>query len=153
MVFDSNINEQTLFIDIGGWIGPTSLYGAQLAKKTLSLEPDPIAYRKFKENLDLNTFSKKKIKLLNLALWFEETSISFISDTQIGDSTSSVIRENKIVSKDITFEAKTITFENLIKKINLNEFNKVFVKIDIEGAEYMLFDYLLEKLSDIMLHF
>lgn len=149
LVFDSNINEQTLFIDIGGWIGPTSLYGAQLAKKTLSLEPDPIAYRKFKENLDLNTFSKKKIKLLNLALWFEETSISFISDTQIGDSTSSVIRENKIVSKDITFEAKTITFENLIKKINLNEFNKVFVKIDIEGAEYMLFDYLLEKLSDI----
>ena len=60
LVFDSNINEQTLFIDIGGWIGPTSLYGAQLAKKTLSLEPDPIAYRKFKENLDLNTFSKKK---------------------------------------------------------------------------------------------
>ena len=39
--------------------------------------------------------------------------------------------------------------KNLIKKINLNEFNKVFVKIDIEGAEYMLFDYLLEKLSDI----
>ena len=148
-VFDSNINYQTLFIDIGGWIGPTSLYGAQLAKKTLSLEPDPFAYRRLKENLNLNTFFHKKIKLLNLALWSEETSISFISDTKIGDSTSSVMRDNKSGSKNICFEAKTITFENLIKKINLNEFNKVFVKIDIEGAEYMLFDFLLEKLSDI----
>ncbi len=148
-VFDSNINYQTLFIDIGGWIGPTSLYGAQLAKKTLSLEPDPLAYRRLKENLDLNNFFHKKIKLLNLALWSEETSISFISDTKIGDSTSSVMRDNKSGSKNICFEAKTITFENLIKKINLNEFNKVFVKIDIEGAEYILFDFLLEKLSDI----
>ena len=102
-----------------------------------------------KENLNLNTFFHKKIKLLNLALWSEETSISFISDTKIGDSTSSVMRDNKSGSKNICFEAKTITFENLIKKINLNEFNKVFVKIDIEGAEYILFDFLLEKLSDI----
>ena len=102
-----------------------------------------MAYRRLKENLDLNTFFHKKIKLLNLALWSEETSISFISDTKIGDSTSSVMRDNKSGSKNICFEAKTITFENLIKKINLNEFNKVFVKIDIEGAEYILFDFLL----------
>ena len=59
-VFDSNINKQTLFIDIGGWIGPTTLYGAQLAKKTLSLEPDPVAFKRLEENLNLNSISEKK---------------------------------------------------------------------------------------------
>ena len=73
------------------------LWSSVSKENTLFRATDPIAYRRFKENLDLNTFSQKKIKLLNLALWFEETSISFISNTQIGDSTSSVIRENKKV--------------------------------------------------------
>ena len=79
-VFDKYINNQTLFIDIGGWIGPTSLYGAQLAKKTLSLEPDPVAFKRLKQNADLNLLAlpKKKLILLNSALWSNEEKNIFI---------------------------------------------------------------------------
>ncbi len=150
-VFDSNINKQTLFIDIGGWIGPTTLYGAQLAKKTLSLEPDPVAFKRLEENLNLNSISEKKIKTFNLALWFKENTISFVSETKIGDSSSSVVRDNKNKTefKKNTFEAQTITFSQLIEQAYLEQYKKIFVKIDIEGAEYQLFDNLIQKLSEI----
>ena len=150
-VFDSNINEQTLFIDIGGWIGPTTIYGSQLARKSFSLEPDPVAFKRLEENLNLNSIPEKKIKTLNLALWFKETTISFVSETKIGDSSSSVVRDNKnkVEFKKNTFEAKTITLDEIIKIANVDNFDKVFVKIDIEGAEYQLFDHLIEKLSEI----
>ena len=154
-VFDEYINNQTLFIDIGGWIGPTSLYGAQLAKKTLSLEPDPIAFKRLKQNVGLNLdiFPQKKLDLLNLALWSNETNIIFTSDIKLGDSSSSILRETKDTSQDNfknkCFNADTITLDNLLNLTNLKDYNNIFVKIDIEGAEYQLFDFLLGKLSDI----
>ena len=94
-VFDSNINKQTLFIDIGGWIGPTTIYGSQLARKSFSLEPDPVAFKRLEENLNLNSIPEKKVKTLNFALWSKETTISFVSETKIGDSSSSVVRDRK----------------------------------------------------------
>ena len=123
-VFDSNIDEQTLFIDVGGWIGSTSLYAAQIAKKTLILEPDPIAFKRLKENLDLNLniLSKKNINIFNLALWYKKTSISFFSFSQLGDSSSSIIRNSKNKKGELTkfsFEAETITFDKLIKQTDL----------------------------------
>ena len=153
-VFDSNIDEQTLFIDVGGWIGSTSLYAAQIAKKTLILEPDPIAFKRLKENLDLNLniLSKKNINIFNLALWYKKTSISLSSFSQLGDSSSSIIRNSKHKKKgeliNFSFEAETITFGKLIKITDLMN-TKIFVKIDIEGAEYELFDSLLDQLSKI----
>ena len=69
-VFDSNIDEQTLFIDVGGWIGSTSLYAAQIAKKTLILEPDPIAFKRLKGNLGLNlNILSKKYKIFLIWLY------------------------------------------------------------------------------------
>lgn len=154
-VFDKYINYQTLFIDIGGWIGPTSLYGAQLAKKTLSLEPDPIAFKRLKQNVGLNLdkLPQNKLNLLNLALWSTETNIIFTSDIKLGDSSSSILREtrdtNQINFKTKSFKADTIKLESLLKLINIEDYNNIFVKIDIEGAEYQLFDFLLGKLSEI----
>tara|TARA_B100000686_G_scaffold346768_1_gene434085 strand:+ start:856 stop:1674 length:819 start_codon:yes stop_codon:yes gene_type:complete len=156
-VFDTNINNQTLFIDVGGWIGPTSLYGSQLAKKTLTLEPDPVAYIRLKENLNLNTFLKNKLKLFNVALWHKETSISLAPSDKFGDSTSSVLKVNKVYEKNIStnksFSVKTMTFRKLLKHIDLKEYQKVFVKIDIEGAEYFLFDFLLKNLLEVQASF
>ena len=154
-VFDKYINNQTLFIDIGGWIGPTSLYGAQLAKKTLSLEPDPVAFKRLKQNADLNLLAlpKKKLILLNSALWSNEEKIIFTSDVKLGDSSSSILREIKDTSQNNfinkCFSADTISLESLLKNINFKNYSNIFIKIDIEGAEYQLFDFLLGKLSEI----
>ena len=40
-IFDENIDNETLVIDIGAWVGPTVLYSAQLAKKMRRLRTRP----------------------------------------------------------------------------------------------------------------
>ena len=50
------------------------------------------------------------------------------------------IKKGELIN--FSFEAETITFGKLIKITDLDEYKRVFVKIDIEGAEYELFDSL-----------
>ena len=40
-----------IYIDIGAWIGPTVLYCANIYKKVIALEPDPIALSRLKKNI------------------------------------------------------------------------------------------------------
>ncbi|HEV8507984.1 MAG TPA: FkbM family methyltransferase, partial [Chitinophagaceae bacterium] len=54
-----NIMQQYLspkhsYIDIGAWVGPTVLFGAQLAKECYAVEADPVAYSGLLKNLSLN---------------------------------------------------------------------------------------------------
>ena len=83
----------------------------------------------------------------------KKTSISLSSFSQLGDSSSSIIRNSKHKKKgeliNFSFEAETITFGKLIKITDLDEYKKFCAKIDIEGAEYELFDSLLNQLSKI----
>jgi hypothetical protein len=43
------------YIDIGAWVGPTVLFGAQLANKCYAFEPDPVAFEALQKNLSLNS--------------------------------------------------------------------------------------------------
>ena len=51
-IFDRFLDQQHSYIDIGTWIGPTLLYGCQLARRTYGLEPDPIAFAELEANLE-----------------------------------------------------------------------------------------------------
>ncbi|MFM7445052.1 MAG: FkbM family methyltransferase, partial [Tabrizicola sp.] len=53
-IFDRHIDDRTLFLDIGAWIGSTSLYGAQLAQRCVAFEPDPVAFAELSRNVDQN---------------------------------------------------------------------------------------------------
>ena len=49
-IFDKFLDSNHSYIDIGAWIGPTVLYGAQIAKKVYAIEPDPIAFKELEKN-------------------------------------------------------------------------------------------------------
>ena len=51
----SNSCEDQIFIDVGSWIGPYTIF-AKLGMKVYSYEPDNIAYRILKHNISLNKF-------------------------------------------------------------------------------------------------
>src|SRR5580692_4173846 len=53
-IFDRFLDRQHSYIDIGAWIGPTVLYGCQLAKTAYALEPDPLAYVELAQNIAVN---------------------------------------------------------------------------------------------------
>ena len=41
-IFDRYIDKNTIYIDIGAWIGPTLFYAAQLAGKSIAIEADQL---------------------------------------------------------------------------------------------------------------
>ena len=52
-IFDIFLDKNHSYIDLGAWIGPTVLYGCQNAKFCYAVEPDPVAFKNLKNNIDL----------------------------------------------------------------------------------------------------
>lgn len=79
LIFDKYIDDKTIYIDIGAWIGPTLFYAAQIAKKSIAIEADPVAYDRLSENLRMNVKKEwyKKISILNNVVASNPGLISF----------------------------------------------------------------------------
>lgn len=131
--FIKNISSKySTFINAGGWIGPFTLFAAKLFPSVYSLEPDPLAFEELKRNIELNKFSN--IKITNKAL-FDGTvkEITMGSDySPLGRSGTSIFQKDKSVTTPCT-TLKEFFIENNIPK-------QSFLMLDVEGAEYVLFD-------------
>ena len=53
-VFERFIDREHSYIDMGAFVGPTLLYGCQIARRAYGIEPDPIAYAELQQNIDGN---------------------------------------------------------------------------------------------------
>ncbi len=144
-IFDEYIDDETLAIDIGAWIGPTALYAAQLAKKCIAFEPDPVAFPRLYENHKLNASAtwSKRLSVYDKAVDARKGKISFGSQQEGGDSMSSVL----FADFPTRWEVDTITLEEVIAD-NADPDQKIFLKIDIEGGEYTLVPQIKEFLAD-----
>jgi FkbM family methyltransferase len=134
-IFDACINSDTTFLDIGAWIGPTALYGAQRAKKTLAFEPDPVAFAALEQNVAANSDASwaDRLTIHNKAVMAKAGSLKFGSRKGGGDSTSSVLFADGETVWTVEGVAFSEVFANDVPKTG-----KLFAKIDIEGGEYEL---------------
>jgi FkbM family methyltransferase len=150
--FDKYIDQDTVFLDVGGWIGSTSLYAAQVAKRSVAFEPDPVAYNEFKGNLELNRGAKwaNKLELLNAAIAMEKGEINLGFRDEAGDSMSSVL----LADDSSSHRVEAIEFSDFLNSEKLVG-EKLFTKMDIEGYEYEVIPALsdcIEKLSQAVFH-
>ena len=78
-IFDRYIDKNTIYIDIGAWIGPTLFYAAQLADKSIAIEADPVAFKRLSENLSINSKEKwyTNISLINKVVSRKSGKIKF----------------------------------------------------------------------------
>lgn len=141
-IFDIFLDKNHSYIDLGAWIGPTVLYGCQNAKFCYAVEPDPIAFKYLKNNIDLNYQLHPRIKLSNKCI----TNFSGIThltpkSKEGGDSMSSVVFEKSTES----WKVNGITFHQFILENSINDCN--FVKMDIEGGEFIVLPT-MEKFLD-----
>lgn len=150
-IFDIYIDENTTFIDIGAWIGPTLFYAAQIAGKCFAVEADPIAFRRLEENHKLNSDANwfSNIELINKAISDQVGQINFGSRAAGGDSMSSILWGDL----DTSWQVDTINVHQLIDKTK-DYSKRLFVKIDIEGGEFTMLDSLkhLFALEDATIH-
>jgi FkbM family methyltransferase len=141
LIFDRFIDKNHSFIDIGAWIGPTTLYGSQLSKRCYSFEPDPIAFKELKNNVILNPDLKQKIELYDYCISNKSGKIRFGNRSNFGDSMSSILFSDLKKSLFV----KSITLQKFIQQKKINDCN--FIKIDIEGGETIVLPHIKKFLE------
>lgn len=125
-----HLTPETTVLDFGAWIGPITLFAASQARHVFSFEPDPEAARQLRANIACNPSLEPKISVIEKAVWPESGTIRLGAKGAQGDSMSSVHHKGS----GITWEIQTITPEEIAAL--LPDKGAVFLKIDVEGAEY-----------------
>lgn len=130
-IINYNLNEDSIIMDLGGYTG---VWAKQMIDKynpnVYILEPVPQFYdgmvNRFKDN--------KKVRLMNVGVGIENKDGLIFMDN---DSTSSNLTTNNSIK--VTFS----TIDSILGKWGINEVD--LLQINIEGDEYPLLEYMIEK--------
>jgi FkbM family methyltransferase len=145
-VIDYFVKDGSKTMDIGCWIGPISLYMAAKGARVYSIDPDPVAYKIFVENLDMNPALKFLIYPFNIALSVKNQDVILFARQEYGYSSTSILKRTRDNLNSI--KAKGIRLNEFINMASIPYLD--FVKMDVEGAEFdLLADILpaIEKLG------
>jgi FkbM family methyltransferase len=146
-IFDKYLSKDKIFIDIGGWIGTTSMYGSRKSKHVYSIEADNKSINDMMNNLKINCTNN--YTLINNAIFnIDNIKIKFgknihLENSKMNDSTSQIYSDDTITNE--YYLAETITIKNIIEKYQINTSEISIIKVDIEGGE----EYILNDLFDI----
>lgn len=131
-VLERFLKPGALFVDIGAWIGPVTLWALDLGATVVAFEPDPVAY----EQLCTNT--KGRAVCVQAALAPETGTATFAHrhEGEWGDSES---RLDPCAPEGITVHtlSPATMLHDLVRTPDL-------VKLDIEGGELDVLPALLE---------
>jgi len=123
-VLERFVDEQTVYVDIGAWIGVTPFWAAQTAKTVIAVEPDPRCHailQELAERLD-------NVTVLHGAL-SSESAVTIHAVDGFGSSETSVLA----IGDGDSVQAAGLSMDRIMA---LTGEEPCFVKIDIEGYEY-----------------
>jgi FkbM family methyltransferase len=135
------LTTDSIYCDVGAWVGPTVLYAAKLCEQVVCLEPDPFAYRYLCRNIEMNQLDN--VRPFNVALSRRSgvrSMSSFGGDP--GDSMASLLDPDSAGSG---FDASALTLEEFLQTAGLDTID--VLKIDIEGGEFELLPAIGDFLS------
>jgi len=142
-IFDKILSNDKILIDIGGWVGPTAIYGIRKSKHVYVIEADTKSIADLNNNLKINSvkdnytiISKAIFNVDNIKVNFGKNK--FLKNSKLNDSTSHIHIDN--INKYDAYFIKTITIKKLIKKYNINTSQISLIKVDIEGGEEHILD-------------
>ena len=136
-IFDEFLDKNHSYIDIGAYIGPSVLYGSQLARHCFAIEPDPIAFQELKNNIELNDHLKTHITLSKYCISDSiGTAKLFVPAERLEDGGGGISSLLDYKPTKNFWEVQTTTIQQFIQSFSITDCN--FIKIDIEGAEFDL---------------
>lgn len=131
-------------IDIGAWIGLTTIWLAKNFKTVIAIEADKISVIYLKNNLILSE-SINNVIVYDNAIYKENTEIIFggatITNGELNTSSSQIKRN---ITYDTDYIVRTITLRDIINNSNIQVDTIKFIKCDIEGGEEFIIEELLE---------
>jgi FkbM family methyltransferase len=123
-----NLDRNTVFVDIGAWIGVTPMWSAQIAKSVIAVEPDPKCVR------ILRTIAAEASNVAVLAgALASECSVAINAVDGFGSSETSVLD----IGDGERATVRGISMDAIMRQAKGSE---IFVKIDIEGYEFAIAD-------------
>lgn len=146
-IFDKYLSKDKVFIDIGGWIGTTAMYGSRKSKHVYSIEADNNSFNDMTNNFTINC--KNNYTLINKAIFnINDIKIKFgknvhLQNSKMNDSTSQIYSDDIITNS--YYLVDTITIENIIETYQINVSEISLIKVDIEGGE----ENILNELFDV----
>eukprot|EP00929_Paragymnodinium_shiwhaense_P051323 TRINITY_DN2583_c0_g1_i1.p1 TRINITY_DN2583_c0_g1~~TRINITY_DN2583_c0_g1_i1.p1 ORF type:complete len:359 (-),score=113.56 TRINITY_DN2583_c0_g1_i1:230-1306(-) len=132
-------------LDIGTWVGPTSLWLAHAAKKVVSVEPTQTAFAELCANYEVNPDIKDKMIPVNAAL--DNTNRVAVMSNR-GNSADHLVDEKAEAAKTDAslieqqtkkneIKVQTISIDSLVQQHTVLA-ETGFVKMDTEGYERVL---------------
>ena len=126
-----NAKPGTVFIDVGAASGIFSILAAKLGARVIAIEPHPVWARVLRRNVKLNGLDS--VRVMEGALADEDGTGFFDGTIDPSILSSSVLTGNEADEKK-SFEIYSLG--SILKQAGLHESGEVFLKMDIEGAEY-----------------
>jgi FkbM family methyltransferase len=131
----------SVYIDIGAWIGPTVIAAARRADLVVAFEPDPVAAAELRENIRLNDLRNVVVHEVALYNSNGRAPLALGLGDVLGWSTSSLVfgppASLDVDVRDAKDEATSDAFQRC-----------TLLKIDVEGAEYVLIGRFRRYLRD-----
>jgi len=129
VLLSNNLNRYDVFIDVGANLGVYTFLFSRSAADVYALEPNPFLYEY------LSAILKKKVKLINCAASSKSSVASlYIPSNELTSGRSSLVLENTKAYSGSLVEEKVSTIL-LTDLVACEEYNRIFVKIDVEGFE------------------
>lgn len=155
-LLDKLLNKNKVFIDIGGWVGTTAMYGSRKSKHVYSVEADIESCRDMSINLQNNC--DRNYTLINKAVYHTDDKEvkfgknKFLPNAKLNDSTSQILEPSESLGD--SYSIKTVTLNTILKDYNIDPNEISLVKVDIEGAEELVLSdlYTLHKNYNIPIY-
>lgn len=141
MALAGRVTPQTLYIDVGTWIGPTLMFAGSRAKRAIGVEPDAVAMAAAMTNLSLNPHIAQKVSLHSHALGAQGGVLELWSE-EFGNSETTAVKGRG--ANKMTFMAMGI--DEFLDSV-LGDEPHVFIKVDIECGEYSFVPALCDSLK------
>lgn len=128
----------SLFIDIGAWIGPTTLFASSLGSDVEAFEPHPENYAHLENNVTTAGF-QDQVNTHNYGVW--ENTGSYELHSSPGKTSGA-----SLVPHSSDMESHTIAMRSLYDISELKSDGISLIKMDIEGAKYNLLSKFIDQL-------
>lgn len=125
-VIEETLKPEHTYIDLGAWVGPTSLWAAEFCKQVFAVEPDPEAY-----SVLLRNCCGPSYRIVNAAVSRDRGGALLKTRGAWGDSMSTIV--GGIGGSVDEIPVATVTFDDVVSMVDVTTVG--LVKIDIEGAE------------------
>ncbi len=133
-VFDYFTTKNDVSLDLGCWNGVTSMYLANKTQTVYAIDADHNCFSELLKNIALNPNLKDKIKPYHLAISNKKGKVNLFARNKYGESSTSILERKK--DKLFKDQIETTTLLDFIEQEKINQVD--FIKIDIEGSEFLL---------------